>query len=539
MEARPFSNFFTLHAGDRLQAVLSHVAGERMLRESVAEKKEPRAAWAYVKEKLAAQMYVRYMEHNNREEMPEASVQLWRKLANRKHILTYCVEEAYQLPCSQVENLNLADRRILESCLVPSAIGYVHVPMTDLEAMRLKLDALRLKNRERDAKEPPLPYLVFFCCLLNIYRQCSVLPEGGCRCADWQALQEGREPGGKRARSGAALTAAVRERIQRGAPSLDEHVARLMEPKALSRPVQYLCGLGFLLMDSKGLRYAPRHLVPPDEEGGYVAGGLWYEEPTLSLPLEILTCPNLPGGEEEEAAGEVQPTACPVYLFHWKDAPGVDRPEEDLLWYRRAGVNEQLVLNFLRVVCEMGRVEAGGEEGTLRAAEADGLLPKTEDPVAPEHRARSYDGCSHWLLQARAAVERQDPEPGEAVRQGERYCVWLLLYVFCHTEAGMAFFESALAAFWRARLQQEDSLALKRHTLELAEMGHLADSAGVPGLLEDLSDRVVQLALSRLRAVGQVASRCFLAQATLPAPLNTLLLRCRRLFTQWHPEVHL
>ena len=537
----------------------------------------PLESWREYRQELAGRLFMRCV---NEPGMDPALVQEWLTVAAKKRVLFYCADEAPTKDCATVDMFTHSDTgalRMIHGVTIPSPAGFITLPVSELERIQRQVAKKRLLDHK------PETYYIFITLLVSVYKKCCVVPlehqrgkndplgvtSGSClSCTNWNSIlgyaPATKEEKVKKSRTQEWLSPELRERMERKHPTQQEHIDRMLHPQSASYiPVQGMVGLGFLPVDSPMLRLAPR-CVPdhPQWLGGmnYVPdtalpcaflGRMYWEEPVLGLRLDTMTCPRLPVASPQKnlSVATTLSTGMGPYLFHWKDAPGVAHPQEDAQWVQRTQVSEDLVLLFLRTLCTLDYAACTPQaDCTFRGMERAGLLQATADSphrvIPPEMRDELHSPLFIWNDRV---SDHMDPEWNECLQgrrspviyHAERYCTWFLLYVFCHSEPGMKFFQRALGLFWRGRLRAEHDMQSRINCLRQADMEHLLDEGQwEPSLLENLEDRMVTCASERLARVAPLAARCFLAQESgLPTSFNTLFLRCRRVFLEWHPEV--
>ena len=545
----------------------------------------PLELWREYKKHLAARLFGRCLEEASSPFSQVASgITEWRRAAREKRVVFYCADEAPTLACDKahkyLKGSAESEQDIKYGGILGHGLASVSIPVSELTPLREWAGELARKSAKRGNREP---VFIFFCTLVSIYQRCCVFPEPGthCRCDTWQEMilhEREVDPsmttapdmtekirGHKKIRLGAPVPAYLLDRMHRLAPTQEEHIQRMLHPRApCFLPVHCLLGLGFLRADSHIFKLAPRRAPSYEttETVGWAegtslpviySGNMYWEEPVLALPTDVLSCPELsekpslgvalPEGEIG-ARRQVQFSKGP-YLFHWKDAPGVANPQQDLQLCAQFHLRESLVLFFLRTLCAMDYGESAGGDLSHRALHKAQLdspwrLHDGQDPIPPEHMSGSMSPCVEWVQDASGFFDMEVDRAAVLIRHAERYCIWFLLYLFSGSSAGMIFYKRALGVFWRERLRYIRDMEDRMECLRVAEMEHLLEGARSwePSLLETLEDRVVTEAISRLQKVAPVAARCFLSME-VPTSLNILLLRCRNVFLQWRPEVDL
>jgi hypothetical protein len=295
--------------------------------------------------------------------------------------------------------------------------------------------------------------------------------------------------------------------------------------------------------------------------------------------------------------------SCP-YLFHYRDAP---RGLADLVRLRENGHGtEGAVLCFLRVLCAWAKCE---EYGGAHVAPADmassslfceevraqalrkvkpiahgdveyaaGLLVEVMDRIPGRTRPDENTSGKRTVLATGAirskeasllselgnawhdyvGLDRGPQSPctfggvdaestGEAFYQEERMATWTLLYVFCGSPEGRAFFSRTLLSYWRTRLRALTHVSMLHATVrrtgmveQLIERSHTHNYFSLE--METVLDHAVQIAQNRLELAFDVAA-AVLEEANEEAvkrqvllPFNHLLLQCHSLFAQWNPE---
>jgi len=267
----------------------------------------------------------------------------------------------------------------------------------------------------------------------------------------------------------------------------DDHVCTILGNSGAGL-AYHVAGLGFVRLDDPALRLAVKG-APDASDAQQIYGGINWRRPMLLLPVDALSCPGLP---DSPVAGSLSmkslaeglprvPNEHPPYLFNLADAPGSTPAlaqsvrvhfchpplltrAQDMTLMRDDGLGSEMgVLCFLRFLCAYSRLDRDE-----RWANSDASLVFWG----------GNEVSAHWLAFLRTprseryskGLQLRHDNFFEAAHDEERFATWFLLYVFCNSRAGMAFFVGTLCSLWRRRLASLNRTRELQAVLRRADM---------------------------------------------------------------------